>query len=104
MIRRQILIVCTGSGDVIADVMLDSRSMTRAELDRHVGWTYCNRELRGSLADAARWEPPGSPPVIAVELIHHPERVRFDGRRTRRAVTYCRVLFTIPVQSAVDAA
>lgn len=99
---RQVLVV-DGAGGVLADVLVDTRRLAYAEVDALApGTTTTLRELRGLAQDAARWSPPGST-VHVVELVHHPERRTYGGRRTRYAVTYCRPLFTIEVPST-DAA
>lgn len=91
--RRQILIVCEGSGRVWADIMLDVRELRREELDRYRGWTFTSAEVRGLARDAAMRE---AAPVHVVEMIGRPARATWDGRRRYEAEAYCRVLHTEP--------
>lgn len=100
---RQVLVV-DGAGGVLADVLVDTRALTYAQVDAlPAGATTTLRELRGLAEDAVRWSPPGST-VHVCELVHHPERRTYNGRRTRRAVTYCRPILTIEVPSTNAAA
>lgn len=101
---RQLLVVCPADGSVWADVMIDVRSMTYAEIDARRGWTSTLAEARSMLGDAARYSPPGAT-VYLVELVGRPARASSSGKARRYpAEAWCRVLHTIEVPSTDAAA
>lgn len=91
--RRQILVVCEASGRVHADIMLDVRELSLAQIDRYRGWTFTMAEVRGLARDAALL---ASGDVYVVEMIGRPARATWDGRRRYQPEMYCRVLHTEP--------
>lgn len=85
---RQLLIV-SESGTVWADVMLDVREMSTADLERRRGWTFTLAQARGLARDLATLERCD---VHLVEMIGRPDRTSDCGRRRYRAQMHCRVL------------